>query len=155
MRQKTVKKYLYEGLGFAIELINVQMRLIHNEWHPIIDVKKIADIAIKKMIFQNERFSGNQIKFIRTYFAMSLREFAKEVVRESHTSVAKWEKCGNNVTNMDINIEIMLRLYMYDKSCAGTPRQQNAFYKQYHKLISLPFSSNPVHLSYELLLSST
>lgn len=64
----------------------------------------IATAAIKALISQEQRFTGNQIKFIRNYFSMSLRDFAK-VVHESHTAVNKWEKHGNKITSMDINIE--------------------------------------------------
>src|SRR5262245_33971679 len=131
MKRKIIEKFIYEGLGFPIELSQVEMIMIQNEWRPKINVRKVADKAIKALASQNEKFTGNQIKFIRTYFSMTLRDFAKNVVNASHTSVNKWEKFANKVTNMDINTEKMLRLYIYDKICMHTEKQKRNFYKHY------------------------
>ncbi|HFN0434705.1 hypothetical protein SC867_09075 [Legionella pneumophila serogroup 2] len=66
------------------------------------------------MAIQEERLTGNQVKFIRTYFSMSLSEFGKTVVHESHTAVSEWEKCGDEITNMNENTEQVLRLYIIE-----------------------------------------
>lgn len=144
MKTKKMKTYIYEGLGFPIELKNVKMLQISNEWHPKINVRKVANATIKALVSQKERFTGNQIKFIRQYFSMSLRDFASDVVNESHTAVSKWEKCGNEVTNMDINIEKMLRLYIHEKVGMKTPKQKSEFYKNYLKLKHLCASDRRV-----------
>ncbi len=73
---KIVKHFTYEGLGFPIELQQVEMRKIDNEWHPKIDVRKVAHSAMASLVSQKERLTGNQIKFIRSYFSMTLREKA-------------------------------------------------------------------------------
>ena len=114
MGKQIVKNYTYTGLGFPVELHNVEMISFDGEMHPKIDVRKVADSAIKSLTSQKSRLTGNQIKFIRTYFSMSLREFAK-VVNESHMAVKKWEDFKDAPTNMDRNIEIMLRLHIYDR----------------------------------------
>lgn len=82
-----------------LELENVEMININEEWHPKIDVRYVADEIIKKLAIQEERLTGNQVKFIRSYFSMPLREFGETVVHESHTAVSKWEKCENEITN--------------------------------------------------------
>ena len=115
MKTKTIARMTYEGLGFPIELRNVKMVMINDEWHPKINMRKIADATMKVLASQEKRFTGYQVKFIRTYFNMTLRDFASEVVSESHTAVSKWEKFGSKPTNMDINIEKILRLYIYEK----------------------------------------
>lgn len=131
MKSKTEKNYIYEGLGFPVLLSQVKMLFIQDEWHPKLNVKKIADLTIKKLIGQNGRLTGNQIKFIRTYFAMSLRDFAN-VMEVTHTAVNKWEKTKNSVTNMDINTEKMLRLYvvitLYKQK---NKEQEKALYQEY------------------------
>ena len=137
MENKIIKHFMYNGLGFPIELHNVTMIKINDEWHPKIDVRKISEEAIKALVTQENRLTGNQIKFIRSYFAMSLREFAENVVHESHTAVSKWEKNGNGFTNMDINIEKVIRLYVYDKSFVKTNKQRIDFYTLYQRLSQL------------------
>lgn len=131
VKKKIIGKYKYEGLGFPIELTNVEFVMLSNEWHPKIDVRRIADTTIKKLAAQGTKLTGNQIKFIRGYFSMSLRQFAKKVVNESHMAVSKWEKFGNQPTHMDDNIEVMLRLYIYEKTSAKTAKQKNTFFEKY------------------------
>ncbi|CAM4464429.1 MAG: hypothetical protein LEGION0403_FIIPPAGN_02377 [Legionella sp.] len=72
MKTKIVKNYLYDGLGFPVELDDVEMCFIENDWHPRIDVQKVADEVIKKLAVQETRLTGNQVRFIRSYFSMPL-----------------------------------------------------------------------------------
>ena len=137
MKTKKLKNYTYEGLGFPIELNQVECVYVDGDWHPQVDVRKVADKAIKALAAQKQRLTGNQIKFIRTYFSMSLRDFAKKVVHESHTAVSKWEAFANKPTNMDINIEIMLRLYVIEQVEAKTIKQKNSFFDKYLSLRKL------------------
>ena len=140
MKTKIVKKFKYEGLNFPVELHNVTMVMVDGEWHPKIDVRKVAEAVIKELPFQKERLTGDQIKFIRTYFEMSLREFALKVVNESHAAVAKWEKCAHKSTSMDINIEILLRLYVLERVLAKSQKQRNQFFESYLELRQTSFT---------------
>lgn len=139
MKTKTLKNYSYDGLGFPIKLQNVTMILVDGEWSPKIDVRKVAENAIRELPYQKERLSGNQIKFIRTYFEMSLRDFAAKVVNESHNAVAKWEKFGAEPTNMDENIESMLRLYIIDKESTKTKKQAQEFINSFRQIREMDF----------------
>lgn len=123
-------------LGFPVELHNIEMVEISGTLHPKIDVRKIADNVIESLITQKSRLTGNQIKFIRTYFSMSLREFSK-VVNESHTAITKWEKFADKPTNMDVNIESMLRLYICDHVMIQNNQEKKDFYIQYRKVTEI------------------
>jgi DNA-binding transcriptional regulator YiaG len=136
MNKKIVKKYIYKGLGFPIELHNVELIQFDGEFHPKIDVRKTADLAIKSFVTQKTRLTGNQIKFIRTYFSMSLRKFA-DLVNESHMAVKKWEAFKNDPTNMDRNIEIMLRLHIYDHIAVKAKNDKNMKIKFYNQFLVL------------------
>ncbi|MES2217377.1 MAG: hypothetical protein V4501_03090 [Pseudomonadota bacterium] len=139
MNTKLVKKYIYDGLGFPIELHDVEMVREGDEFYPKIDVDKIADLAIESLVSQKSRLTGNQIKFVRTYFSMSLREFAN-IVNESHMAVKKWEKFKDEATNMDRNIEIMLRLYIYNHILIkqqNDKKQKMEFYNRYVALTEM------------------
>lgn len=134
--KKILKTYIYEGLGFPVELHDVEMVLVAGEYFPKIDVRKVADIAIESLVLQEKRLTGNQIKFIRTYFSKSLREFAK-IVNESHMAVKKWESFSDRPTNMDVNIEILLRLHLYDYIAVKSNNNKKEilqFYKHYVQL---------------------
>lgn len=150
MKTKVLKSYSYNGLGFPIKLQNVTMVLIDEEWSPKIDVRKVAESTIRELPYQRERLSGSQIKFIRTYFEMSLREFASNVVSESHSAVAKWEKSNLKPTSMDENIESMLRLYIIDKVSVKTKKQAQEFIKSFRLIREMDFiKKSPVPLVVE------
>lgn len=136
MKKKIVKNYIYEGLGFPIALHDVELVEFDGEFHPKLDVRNISDIAIISLVDQKYRLTGNQIKFIRKYFSKSLREFSA-IVNESHMAVKKWENFNDQPTNMDINIEILLRLFIYDKvsiKFSNDKKQLASFYHQYQNL---------------------
>lgn len=126
-----MKNYVYEGLGFPIELNNVEMIYIENDWHPTIDVQKISDNVVKKLAIQEARLTGNQVKFIRAYFSMPLREFGEKVVHESHMAVKKWEQKGDDCTNMNANTEHELRLYIIEELHSRSHDSKSKFYDIY------------------------
>jgi len=133
MTQKIVKTFIYEGFGFPIELHNVEMIMVNGEYAPKIDVRAVADSTMKSLVLQKTKLTGDQIKFIRTYFSASLREFSK-IVNESHMAVKKWEDFKNMQTNMDPNIETRIRLYIYDKICVKNSNDKIKFYDQYQAI---------------------
>ncbi|CEK11851.1 MULTISPECIES: hypothetical protein [Legionella] len=133
MKTKIEPLFLYKGLGFLIELENVEMIKFNEEWLPKIDVQYIADELIKKLAIQEERLTGNQVKFIRSYFSMPLREFGKTVVHESHTAVSKWEKCGDEITSMNENTEQVLRIYIIEQTQTKTQAERKNFYLNFKK----------------------
>ena len=136
MTKRLIKTYIYEGLGFPIELNNVEMISVKGEYAPKIDIKAIADRAIKGLTLQKTKLTGNQVRFIRSYFSLSLREFGK-MVNESHTAVRKWENFQNKSTNMDPNIETTIRLYIYDKVCIKNSNDKSKFYDQYRVITEI------------------
>lgn len=133
MSRKIKRTLYYEGLGFPIELHDVEMVIVNDEYVPKIDVRAIADEAIKSLVLQKTKLTGNQIKFIRTYFSASLRDFGK-IVNESHMAVKKWEDYKNHSTNMDPNIEIRIRLFIYDKIFIKNKSDKIKFYDQYQAI---------------------
>lgn len=139
MNKKVVANYTYTGLGFPVELHDVEMIMFDGEFHPKIDVRKISDSVIKSLVLQQNRLTGNQIKFIRTYFSKSLREFAA-LVNESHMAVKKWEDFKEKTTNMDRNIEIMLRLHIYDHvviKAKDNKKDKTQFYNKFRALTEM------------------
>lgn len=131
MKTKIVSNYLYEGLGFPVELDNVEMVCLDNEWHPRIDVQRVADDVVKQLAIQETRLTGTQVKFIRSYFSMPLREFGEKVVHESHMAVKKWEQKGDSPTNMNSNTEHELRLYIVERLHSKSQESKSKFYDIY------------------------
>lgn len=131
MNAKKVKNYSYEGFGIPIELDEVEMIFIDGDWCPKIDLQKLADEVIAKIAIQQSRLTGSQVKFIRSYYSMSLRDFAEKVVHESHMAVSKWEKKGDLTTNMNTNTEHELRLYIIENIHKTNRESKSKFYDVY------------------------
>lgn len=133
---KMMKTYIYEGLGFPIELNNIEMVLVNDEYIPKLNIRKIADDAIKDLILQKTKLTGNQVRFIRSYFSLSLREFG-EIVNESHMAVKKWENFNNRSTKMDPNIEITIRVFIYKSLLIKNKNDKTKFYDQYQAITKI------------------
>lgn len=131
MNTKKVKHYYYDGFGFPVELDDVEMIFIDGDWHPKIDLQKLADEVISQIAIQESRLTGNQVKFIRSYYSMSLRDFAEKVVHESHMAVSKWEKKEALETNMNTNTEHELRLYIIENLHKKNRESKSKFYDVY------------------------
>ena len=137
MKKKIQKKYTYQGLGFPVELNDVSFILLENEWIPVIDVRKVSQKAFKDLALQENRLSGNQIKFVRDHLGMSLREFADKVVHQSHMAVSKWEKFYDAATNMDQATELVLRLYIFHETISKNSKSEQSFINAYEKISSM------------------
>ena len=131
MKMEKIEDIQYEGLGFPTSLKRVKHVKFKGELHPKIDVKAVSDKVILELASLKRRFTGNEVRFIRSYFSMSLRDFAEHVVHESHTAVAKWEKQGNKPTNMNKNTEQVLRLYIFEETSSNEEMEKDVFYNHY------------------------
>ena len=136
---KIVKKLTYLGLGFPIILKNVLFCKVRKEWLPKIDIEKIAKTAFQNLPSKSSRFTGDEIKFIRTYLGKSKTAFA-EIFKLSHTAIAKWEKVGQVVAPILPAQEIVLRLYL--KDCSNASNRE--FYKTYKNAESSVYSEDEV-----------
>jgi DNA-binding transcriptional regulator YiaG len=113
LENKTVfEKYTYKGLGFDIELQNVEMKLFAGEYHPIIDVANVSKQAMQTLISQQADFTGNQIKFVRTFFQMDQAAFAK-LVHVQPDDVKKWEATENKLVKLESKVENELKKQMH------------------------------------------
>lgn len=127
MKTKIENDYRYTGLGFPIILEQVKMVLLGSEWHPNIDVRKVANIVIKKLATKDSPFTGNEVRFIRTHFDMSLRKFADNVVHETHVAVKKWEDKENEPTKMNPNTEFVIRNYIIEETSTKSEKKETYY----------------------------
>jgi DNA-binding transcriptional regulator YiaG len=110
-----IKNYEWNGFGFPIifdQLPGIKMR---GKLIPDIDMEIFSKPLIEFICAnQDIPLSGNQVKFIRNYFGMSLREFAK-TMNIKHQSVMRWEEKKQSAARIDVNTEIVLRLMILKK----------------------------------------
>jgi DNA-binding transcriptional regulator YiaG len=141
MKTKIAAKYIYVGFGFPVKLHDVEKVKIGKEWAPKIDVRKVARHVMKELPFQASRLTGAQIRFVREYLGMSLRDFASKVVHQSHMAVSKWEKFEQKPTNMDAATEVVLRLFVFHEAVGKKANIEKKFMKAYETISSMNFKN--------------
>ena len=115
----TLKNYEWNGFGFPIVFDELPAIKIKDEIVPDVDWVEVAIPLIRFICSsQDLPFSGNQIKFIRHHFGMSLREFAG-FVGVTHQSVMRWEEHDKSSAHVDENTEIIFRIKVLKKLQSG------------------------------------
>ncbi|HSX11508.1 MAG TPA: hypothetical protein VLF94_07340 [Chlamydiales bacterium] len=114
MEKKKVKKFIYEGLGFPIVLVDVTLVKKRDIWTPAIDYNKLQKEVL--MILSHKPFSitGNEVHFIRAYFEMTLESFGKQF-GVTHPVVLNWEKTRNKSAKINPATELCIRLFILEK----------------------------------------
>lgn len=107
MKNKKTETFIYEGLGFPIELIDVPMKKLLGEWVIDIDMNKLQIFVFKALIHKPSRLSGKEIKFMRKFLNMTTTELGKKL-GVTHAAVVKWEK---EQTKINPSQEIYLRMF--------------------------------------------
>lgn len=102
------KSYIDYGFGFPIHIDEVQIEEWCGEEFPLIDNEFLEYFALRTLAFLPARLTGNQVRFIRHHFTETLEEFGKKAGVQ-HTAVMKWEKAGDEPTNMAWGTEFLLR----------------------------------------------
>ncbi len=116
MRNKKVQKsYLDHSLGFPVQIINAPLSKIRNEWVLDLNFEKYQKAALFALSMKRSRLTGNEIKFIRHHFRMTLKEFGLRFGGIAHSAVIKWEKFEDGPTKMNWLTEKDMRLFIINE----------------------------------------
>ncbi len=113
-KEKIVTEYIENRFGFPVILYNVPMVEVRGEWLPKINYARLADAVLKSLANKPSFLTGNEIRFIRNKFEMTLEEFGKRFY-VSHQAVMKWEDSKGQPTKMSWATEKDMRLFIYKK----------------------------------------
>ena len=109
MEKKIEKKYIDHGFGFPICLHNVPMVKVRGTWTPEVNYNKLTRAVAMSLASSKALLTGSQVKFIRQFFEMNLKEFGVRF-NVSHPAVIKWENQKNKPTKMDWSTEKDIRM---------------------------------------------
>lgn len=103
----------YDELGFRIYLINPEMyKLPDGTLVPSPNMKLLQDNVFKLLLEKRSRFTGNEVHFIRKHMYMTQKQFAEWLNLSNHSIVSQWEAKDDQLTGMDYNTEVLMRLQM-------------------------------------------
>lgn len=137
MKQKTLKKYLFEALGFPIILVDVPMRLMIGEWVLDIDLNLLQKNVLNALIHKPFPLTGAEVRFVRKYFVLTTAEFGKQF-GVSHAGVIKWEKQEDDLANMNPATEKCLRLFVLDHL-----KSKDKEFREFYHEITIEQLANP------------
>ena len=107
--QRRKDKIVIQSLGFPVVLRNVPMRKFRGEWEPDIDWNALQHVVLLVLAHKPVSLTGNEVRFVRQFLEMTLKEFANACGLKSHQSVMNWERKGDKPTGMRKSTEIVLR----------------------------------------------
>ena len=114
MEQKIQKRYIDYGLGFPVVLLNAPMVKVRGQWALHVNYKDYQKATLHLLAHKPARLTGNEVKFVRTFFEMTVRAFA-ERFSVKHPAVLKWESKGDVSTQMTWSTEKDIRLFILDE----------------------------------------
>jgi DNA-binding transcriptional regulator YiaG len=129
---KTQKTFTDHGFGFPVKLLNVPMIKVRGKWTPNIDYNELTEVVLVMIANKPVKLAGNEVKFIRQHFEMTLQQFAKRF-GVSHPAVVKWEKSDDEPTNMSWSTEKDLRLFILSQ-LESKPTELAALYNELEQL---------------------
>ncbi len=103
----------YDELGFRIFLLNPPfIKLPNGEKVPSPNMKQLQKAVFNALAEKKSRFTGDEVRFIRKYLRMTQGVFSEWLNMSNHSVVSQWENKENELSGMDYNTEILLRLQM-------------------------------------------
>lgn len=126
MERKKIKRFIYQGLGFPIALIDVFLVKKRGIWTPAIDYNKLQKEVLLALSHKPFALTGNEVHFIRTYFEMTLDHFGKQF-GVSHVAVLNWEKRGDKPAKINPTTELYIRLLIVEKLNMNNQVFRNTF----------------------------
>lgn len=104
--EKREETFVYEGLGFPIQLIDAPMKKVFGEW--IIDVDMIAlqKFVFKDLMHKSYSLTGKQIRFMRKFLEISTIELGRKL-GVPRAAVVKWER---GLAKMSLSQQSRIRL---------------------------------------------
>jgi len=114
MEKKTVKFFDDFGFGFQVRIFNAPLLKVRGEWVLDVDQSKLQKTLLLALASKPVRLTGNEIRFIRSFFEMTSTEFG-EKFDVSHAAVLKWERAQAQRTEMNWPTEKDIRLFVASK----------------------------------------
>jgi hypothetical protein len=141
-KKKIQKQFVDHGCGFPVVLHNVPMIYVRGVWTPDINYAELHRMVLRALARKPARLTGNQVKFIRQYFDLTLAEFGN-YFDVSHPAVLKWENAGDDATSMKWPMERDLRLFILDR-LEESPDSLGELYKELRSRAVIPKSNKLV-----------
>lgn len=110
--ERKKETFVYEGLGFPIELIDAPMKKMLGEWVIDINMSALQRFVFKGLIYKPYPLTGKEIRFMRKFLGLSTTELGKKLGL-SHATVVKWEKEQTQISPIQ---ETYIRMFLCERN---------------------------------------
>jgi DNA-binding transcriptional regulator YiaG len=104
-----IKDLRYNGFGFPIIVHNAPAKMVRGKLEATLNYKELGADVILALCLKPTPLTGAQVKFVRLYFDLSLRDFS-DIFGLTHPAILKWESYEDHFANILPAIEKTLRL---------------------------------------------
>ncbi|HAZ11495.1 MAG: hypothetical protein A2X86_10955 [Bdellovibrionales bacterium GWA2_49_15] len=105
--------FTFTGFGFDVLLHNVEIKKIHGEDYPDININEVKLLTAKGLIKGRERLTGKKLKFLRTFLKISYQTLS-EIIDVPASTLRLWEEKGNEGTGLTVPQERQFRVYVLE-----------------------------------------
>ncbi|MBS0620665.1 MAG: hypothetical protein JSS61_04315 [Verrucomicrobia bacterium] len=109
--QRKKQTFIYEGLGFPIELIDAPMKKVFGQWVIDIDMNELQLFVFRGLIHKPHPLTGKEMRFMRKFLELSTTQLG-EYLGVSHATVVKWEQEHTKVSPIQ---ETYIRMFLFDR----------------------------------------
>ena len=113
-KRRRQARFVYGGFGFPVVLTDVPMIRVRGVWTPDVNYERLREVLLAVLAEKPARFTGDEVRFVRLSFDMTLQEFADRF-GVTHPAVLKWERAGGKSTAMTWAIEKDIRLFLLSR----------------------------------------
>lgn len=147
-KKKIMEEFIDYGCGFPVIFRNLPMIKIQGKWIPDINYNDLEKTILILLCHKPFKLTGNELRFIRLYFEMTLQEFAKRFGVQ-HPTIIKWENFKDDSTNMSLGTEKDIRLFIINHVLGL--RQVGKLYKELENTELNSKHSEPIEIDMEQL----
>ena len=144
--KKMTETFIYEGLGFPIQLIDTPMKKVFGEWMIDIDMNALQKFVFKGLIHKPQSLTGKEMKFMRKFLELSTTKLG-ERLGVTHAAVLKWEKETAKISKaQECYLRLILMEYFRESELIKlykeiTPEKLTEFSKEKQSVLSIDIKS--------------
>ncbi len=109
MQRKTESEYITRLPGFPVLIRNAPFRRVRGDWALDLSPDRLRQAVLWALAHKPAPLTGSEVRYVRHWMELPLRDFAELCAMTSHQSVMKWESKEDQPTGMHRSTEILLR----------------------------------------------
>jgi DNA-binding transcriptional regulator YiaG len=102
--------YTFSGFGFDILFHDVEVKEIHGETYPDINMNEIKLLTAKELLTNKNKLTGKKLKFLRTFLKLSYQRLS-DIIDVPASTLRMWEEKGSEVTGLTVPQERQFRVH--------------------------------------------